>query len=156
MAGSSYVGNAGQLVVMAEFLLRGYNVAMPEVDVGDDIFVVKHRGGQLWRIQVKTAVGKQRTYGYSGQFAITLSQLENPRDPDLHYVFALRKADQWDFLAVPRETLLTAHRDEGIGSVSGGNVILTLRFRETEVVCSGRNLQPYRNNWEAWPLIAGP
>ncbi len=25
---------------MAEFLLRGWNVAIPEVDVGDDIFVV--------------------------------------------------------------------------------------------------------------------
>jgi len=36
MAQSGYVGKAGQLAAMAEFLLRGYNVAMPEVDVGDD------------------------------------------------------------------------------------------------------------------------
>lgn len=35
-----YVGRAGQMAAMAEFLLRGYNVAVPEVDVGDDIFVV--------------------------------------------------------------------------------------------------------------------
>ncbi len=26
---------------MAELLLRGWNVAIPEVDVGDDIFVVR-------------------------------------------------------------------------------------------------------------------
>jgi hypothetical protein len=38
MPGSGYVGKAGQLAVMGEFLLRGYNVAMPEVDVGDEIF----------------------------------------------------------------------------------------------------------------------
>lgn len=35
-----YLGHAGQMAVMAEFLVRGYNVAIPEVDVGDDIFVV--------------------------------------------------------------------------------------------------------------------
>ena len=38
MAGTSHIGKAGHLAAMAEFLLRGYNVAMPEVDVGDDIF----------------------------------------------------------------------------------------------------------------------
>ena len=39
MARSAYVGKAGQLAVMAEYLMRGYNVAMPEVDEGDDVFV---------------------------------------------------------------------------------------------------------------------
>lgn len=34
-----YVGRAGQMAVMAEFLLRGWNVALPEVDIGEDIFV---------------------------------------------------------------------------------------------------------------------
>lgn len=33
---SLYIGRSGQLAVMAEFLYRGYNVAIPEVDVGDD------------------------------------------------------------------------------------------------------------------------
>jgi hypothetical protein len=41
MVVSNYVGKAGQLAVMAEFLLRGYNVAMPEADVGDVFFVVE-------------------------------------------------------------------------------------------------------------------
>jgi hypothetical protein len=156
MPGSNYVGKAGHLAVMAEFLLRGYNVAMPEVDVGDDIFVVEDRRGQLWRIQVKTAIGKERAYGYSGQFALSLSQLENPKDPDLYYVFALRKADQWEFLVILRKVLLGEHRDQGVGTVSGGNVILTLRSREHQVLCSGRDLQHYRNNWHDWPVIGGP
>ena len=34
---SLYVGRSGQMAVMAEFLIRGYNVAVPEVDVGHDI-----------------------------------------------------------------------------------------------------------------------
>lgn len=28
------------MAVMAEFLMRGYNAAIPEVDIGDDILVV--------------------------------------------------------------------------------------------------------------------
>ena len=32
-----YVGRAGQMVVISEFLIRGWNVAVPEVDVGDDL-----------------------------------------------------------------------------------------------------------------------
>jgi len=35
-----YLGKAGHLMVMAEFLTRGWNVAIPEVDIGNDIFVV--------------------------------------------------------------------------------------------------------------------
>lgn len=155
MARSSYVGKAGQLAVMAEFLLRGYNVAMPEVDVGDDIFVVRDRTGQLWRIQVKTAIGERRGYGYSGKFAVALRQLEDPRKPDLHYVFALRRGAQWEFLAIPRSALLNEREDQGVGSVSGEAVILTLRYWDQSVLCSGRDFQGYRNNWQEWPVIAG-
>ena len=48
-----YIGRAGQLAVMSEFLLRGWNAALPEVDVGDDVFVVKDKGGDLFRIQAR-------------------------------------------------------------------------------------------------------
>jgi hypothetical protein len=40
---------------MSEFLLRGWNVAIPEVDEGDDIFVVRHETSRLMRIQVKAS-----------------------------------------------------------------------------------------------------
>lgn len=46
MVNRNYTGKSGQLAVMAEFLIRGYNVAMPEVDEGDDVFVVHHDGDQ--------------------------------------------------------------------------------------------------------------
>jgi hypothetical protein len=32
-----YTGRSGQFAVMAEFLRRGYNVAIPEIDIGEDI-----------------------------------------------------------------------------------------------------------------------
>lgn len=53
-----YTGKSGQLVVMAELVSRGYNVAVPEVDIGDEleaphvldmnyVFAVRHRDS--WR-----------------------------------------------------------------------------------------------------------
>ena len=87
MTKDSFVGKAGQLAVMAEFLLRGYNVAMPEVDVGDDILVVNDWAEQLWRIQVKTATGVKRAYGYSGQFLVPLEQLTSAQRTPLFYIF---------------------------------------------------------------------
>ena len=60
-----YIGRAGQLLVMSEFLLRGWNAALPEVDVGDDVFVVKDEDGTLFRIQVKTA-GEKEPFSHPG------------------------------------------------------------------------------------------
>ena len=39
MPSLQHIGKAGHLAVMAEFANRGYNVAIPEIDIGDDIFV---------------------------------------------------------------------------------------------------------------------
>ena len=115
MPGRNYVAKSGEAAVMAEFLIRGYNVAPPLVDVGDDIFVVHDEKGTLWRIQVKTATGQPRNYGSSGQFAVDLEQLATAKLPDLFYVFALRTAHQWEFLVVPRVDL----RNERHGTAEG-------------------------------------
>jgi hypothetical protein len=57
MGASHYIGKAGHLAVMSELTLRGYNVAMPEIDKGDDVFAVKDATGAMWRLQVKTSQG---------------------------------------------------------------------------------------------------
>lgn len=154
MPGTNYVGKAGDLVVMSEFLLRGFNVAMPEVDVGDDVFVVDDREGTLDRIQVKTATGVRRVNGVSGKFSVSLEQLAKAKRPDLNYVFALRQGvGQWEFLVISREKLRRQVRRHGVGKVSGDNLILYFSFQEAEVICSQRNFQQYRNNWDRWPVI---
>jgi hypothetical protein len=138
---------------MAEFLLRGYNVAMPEVDVGDDIFVVEDRKATLWRIQVKTAIGRRRRYGHSGKFAVSLGQLETVKKPDLFYVLVLRVGDRWEFIIVPRRALKEFHELASIVPVAGGDLILNCRLTATAVFCSGTDLQSRRNNWSEWPVI---
>src|SRR3954470_1213391 len=115
MATTGHVGKAGQRVVMAEVLLRGYNVAMPEVEVGDDIFVVEDERGQLWRIQVKTAVGKPMRDGCRAKFSVADRQLAQEKTPDLFFVFAVRHEGRWEFLLMPWRRLVIEHRIHGAG-----------------------------------------
>ncbi len=154
MAGKNYVGKAGHLAVMAEFLLRGYNVAMPEVDVGDDIFVVHDKEGRLWRIQVKTAIAKRRGYGFSGKFAVSWEQIQIEKQPDLFYVFALRADAMWEYVIIPRAVLHQLQVTERIAPNVGNKVILTFRFSETAVSCGRKNLRENWGNWSEWPMLS--
>lgn len=149
-----YVGRAGQMAVMAELLWRGWNVALPEVDVGDDVLVVKDETGDLWRIQVKTATAQPREDGYSAQFRISLRQLRAPRTPDLVYIFALRSAAGWEpFVIIDRDTLRLEHEIHGAGSVSAEHVVFRLVASPTSLQCSRRDFLPYQGDWSRWPVI---
>jgi len=101
-----YIGKAGQMAVMSEFLARGWNVAVPEVDVGDNIFVVRDSDGNLSRIQVKTGSAKEIRNGYSTQFSVPLQQLTFPVSPELTYIFAVRRNQLWEsFVVIDRASL---------------------------------------------------
>jgi hypothetical protein len=41
-----YVGRAGDLALMAELSWRGYNIAIPLIDIGDDVFAVNDKTGR--------------------------------------------------------------------------------------------------------------
>jgi len=149
-----YIGRAGQLAVMSEFLLRGWNAALPEVDVGDDVFVVKDEGGDLFRIQVKTATSKPSGGGYSAQFAVGLSQLKTPREPELTYVFTVRHGPNWGaYVIIPRDVLLQEHELHRVGSATRERLILRLVYERDRVRCGTRDLSPFRNDWARWPVI---
>jgi hypothetical protein len=150
-----YTGRSGQLAVMAVLLQRGYNVAIPEVDVGDDIFVVRDADGKLTRVQVKASMARGRTR-YSGNFHIPLAQLREAHDPDLVFVFAIHYEGYWrEFVVIESRELYGLRVSLGIGRLDQGGTRLSLRlsFGPTDVTCGGVNLQPYRNNWDRWPPI---
>ena len=143
------------MAVMSELLWRGWNVAVPEVDVGEDILVVRDENGDFWRVQVKTATAQSQLAGCSAQFSIALDQLELSRSPDLVFVFAIRNAGWWEpFIIVDRRTLLSEHVTHGVGSVSDGNLILRFSVQDSKLLCSRRDFQAYRNNWSWWPVLA--
>lgn len=149
-----YLGSAGQHLVVSEFLARGWNVAIPEVDIGDDIFVVRDSDGELSRIQVKTATAQEHTYGYSARFSVRLLQLETPLQPDLTYVFVVRHKERWDsFLLISREELFYEYENHHIGSKAGKTLVLNFRYSQNTVKCSDRDVSSYLNDWSGWPVI---
>lgn len=143
-----YTGAAGQAAVMSELLIRGWNVAIPEVDHGDDLFVVQDASGRFSRVQVKTGNGKKLVRGgcYT-QFNLQVAQLTKPRTPEIFYVFVARFRNQWtDFLVISRPDLDDERRTHKIGSLSNEGKRLTLRitFEDNDIKCSGRSYQNLR------------
>lgn len=144
------------MAVLAVLLNRGYNVAVPEVDRGDDLFVVHDQTGQLYRIQVKTATGKGKRR-VSGAFNISINQLRTPRVPDLHYVLVLLRPDgPREFLVISRKDLLELWEFEGVGHVTdeGRRLVLHISFGEDVVLCDHKRLDRYRDDWSLWPKLA--
>ena len=163
---------------MAEILARGWNVAVPEVDMGDDIFVAQDDGSRLTRVQVKTSAAEQSIGGAWTSKTIKLPSAQFFREGEevpLTYVFALRTDDRWEFVVVSRERLqdewFQSERDRLRATAVGRPVrgrprknpdqrpdpvalVVILSARDTTVW--GRNLHSYRNNWEAFELLMLP
>lgn len=152
-----YVGMAGQAFVGSEFLIRGYNVAVPEVDRGDDLFVVQDQSGNYFRIQVKTSQAKphKNTKHYSASFNISLPQLQTSPQPELFYALVVRYQETWsDIIIIERPRLLWEHQKHNIGSTTSKNLLLYLSFKDGDVKCKKRSLLQYRNNFSNWPTIS--
>jgi hypothetical protein len=149
-----YLGKAGHLTVMSEFLTRGWNVAIPEVDIGDDIFVVQDDNGTLRGVQVKTSTSTIRQNTFSGQFNVPLTQLKSIANIPVHYVFVVRHNGQWTKPVVIRQDYLLDHfQNDKIGSEYEGNLSLYFSYSTDKVDCSGINLSRYVSDFSDFPLI---
>jgi hypothetical protein len=151
-----YRGRGGQMAVMAEFLMRGYNVAIPEVDIGDDILVVTDSSGEYAKVQVKTALAVKTREGYSTRYTLKFTQLRTPSSPETWYVFANRLDGQWiSFVPIARQQLYDFHRLHNVGSLSQNSTLgLYFSYTNDSITCSGQNLSNYLNNWRDWPELA--
>jgi len=139
---------------MSEFLTRGWNVAIPEVDIGDDIFVVQDDNGTLRRVQVKTATSTVRQNSFSGQFNVPLNQLRNMANIPVHYVFVIRHNDQWTKpVLIRQDYMLELMQNDKIGSEYDGNLNLYFSYSKDKVECSGIDLTKYISDFTDFPLI---
>lgn len=161
MASHHYLSKAAHLAVMAELAWRGYNVALPEIDVGDDIFAVNDTSGNMWRIQVKYGkIKKQKKKSIAAIFPCRKDQLEKADSPELYYVFVFRHT-VWRFAIFPRVALLTHHQTNSWGSpfVNRQNQknYLNFRFSLTDVGVltygSGAAKKDVTANLEKWDEI---
>jgi hypothetical protein len=149
-----YLGKAGHLTVMSEFLTLGWNVAIPEVDIGDDIFVVQDDSGTLRRVQVKTSTGTPRQNGFSAQFKVSITQLKNIANIPVHYVFIVRFNNQWTKPIIIRQDYLLNHwQNDNIGSVHEEKLNLYFSYTLEFVECSGVDLTNYISDFSDFPLV---
>ena len=154
MPGTHYTGKAGHLAVMGEFTLRGYNVAMPEIDKGDDVFVVRDETGAMWRLQVKTSLGAQQAASYRYQFRVRENMIQTAQNPELHFIFVMRNNGRWRFLVMDRAVLRNYVINDHLGTLSNDHRQITVTLTNAgQATCSGRDLANHLEDWATWPEL---
>jgi hypothetical protein len=161
MTSSHYIGKAGQIAVMAELAWRGYNVSIPEIDVGDDVFALNDSNAKLFRIQVKTATGIKltRTDAYRCKFRINRDHL-NSRNSGTHYVLVGRHGGNWRFLIFKRFVLARLLK-AGLGTkMKKGWHMVTVIFSGRHKAHSSTkktafDLSKHAWRWSLWPKLPG-
>lgn len=151
---NQYLGKAGHLNVMSEFLMLGWNVAIPEVDVGDDIFVVQDDNGTLRRVQVKTSASTIRKDSFSGQFNLSVKNLRNVTSILIHYIFLVGHNGKWTKPVIIRQDYLLDHfENNNTGSEARGKITFYFSYANGKVECSGQDFTRYFNDFTDFPVI---
>lgn len=100
---TTHFGRAGEYFVMSELLLRGWNVAVPVVDVGDDVFIIDDRDKAIRRVQVKSSTTTRDEDGsHQAQFNLSRAQLRGVQPVEPYDVLLARLDERWRFLVIPR------------------------------------------------------
>lgn len=151
---NQYLGKAGHLFIMSEFLIRGWNVAIPEVDTGDDIFVVEDQNTVFRRVQVKTSQVTQRQKSRSMQFQLPVKQLKTISPTLLHYIFLGRFTETWTKpIIIRQDVLYDYYANHQIGNLHQESLVLYFSWQENQVICSGQDFTPYINDYRDFPVI---
>jgi hypothetical protein len=165
---ATYFGRAGEYAAMSEFLLRGWNVAVPVVDVGDDAFVINDDDKATLRVQVKSAHAT-RVDGTSlvkAHFTLSRTQLRADEQIELVYVFMVREAERWRFLVIPRQRLAEIHARyvvaprTGPGRPRKSHELAKVDELGFDVTIDGKTATGWSSllteYLEAWPAELGP
>lgn len=154
---NQFLGKAGHLHMMAEFLMKGWNVAIPEVDIGDDIFVVKDEEGTLRKVQVKTSRGKATKKGYTAQFSASDLNLANIGPVVGHYVFIVRLDDDtWSKPVIIKQDVLNQMYEDGeVGSLAGKTIVFSFKYTQNgdKVICLKKDLSVFINDYVDFPQL---
>jgi len=152
---------AGHLAAMSEFLLRGYNVAIPYVDRGDDILTIEDGDSLIRRIQVKTSSVTLRGSTIHLKYKLKALQLRTPdRETQLFYMLMWREEDRWRWILLSRGQLSELREAESRGRArefSNNELTLEILLADSATATPllwGSSLAPYYNRWSAdWPLL---
>jgi len=150
----TYKGKSGQLYVMSELLMRGWNVAIPEVDTGDDIFVVKDLSGDLRKMQVKTTYTVEIIRnGFKVKFNIPSKQLRLPQEVEIIYALVIRKENKWvDKIIIIQREVLEKKLSLIKKNIKAKNINLYLKFEGNNVFAQSENFNEHVNDFSAFPI----
>lgn len=171
----THFGRAGEYYGMSELLLRGWNVAVPVVDVGDDVFVIDDNDKTTWRLQVKSAeaepIAEADGGGVKARFNLSRAQLRTLQQIELFYMLLIRSEGRWRFLVIPRPSLFeirNAHvaanaeregpgrRPIGDESATTDGLPLQVVLRAGDATAWGASLGPFLDQWpETLPRVTG-
>jgi hypothetical protein len=174
----THFGRAAEYFAMSELLLRGWNVAVPVVDVGDDAFVIDDTDKTTWRLQVKSANGKPYPKGGEGwvkaRFLLSRVQLRVEQPIELFFLLMVRIEEAWRFLVIPRADLmairdrLVAGRNSNRGrrgrppvgdeDATTDGLLLEVLLRKAHARGWDERLSTYLDTWprELAPVLGGP
>lgn len=141
---------------MSQLLSRGYNVSVPEVDLGDDVLVEYPEGRKTKSVQVKSRTKDEPPHQSRtvGRFIVPTRQLLTRRSPELCYVFAVWIHGQWDTLIISRRSLLRAWLGRHGRPAAKKVTNFAFTFHPDRVHGLGRSFNQYRNNWDRyWPRL---
>lgn len=161
---------AGHYAAMSEFLYRGYNVAVPSVDVGDDVYVVEDGDGTMWRLQVKTADCHRderddhgKLVSVTGTYGLSRRQLAKAKANELFFIFVVRWEARWRFILISRnelrevrERMVAADRGGRPGrppvsdhSATSDRLTLDVMWSPDDAKGWGASFAPYLDRWPA-------
>ena len=160
MSRNGYTGKAGQLAAMGELAWRGYNVALPEIDKGDDIFSVNDTTGTMLRIQVKTSIARRQPRINASKYSFNVrgSAISVPQSPELHFVFACRIELGFRFLVMSRDVLRNYVNSHNAGSpgerAKEGRRFEIQIFDDGCAKClPGIDWSSHLEDWATWPSL---
>lgn len=154
-----FLGSGAQLAVMGELTARGYVVATPSVDIGDDLLVARGNGAFSYRVQVRGRMPTRcrRLKAHYASYIVKSQQLQRAWSPELYYVFALRIGSNWEHVVISRKELLALFRKLGRKLTHPRSLTLAFSFHENHVFGLRQEMQQYRNNWSRyWPDLVHP
>ncbi|MDC0718995.1 hypothetical protein [Nannocystis bainbridge] len=151
---TTHFGRAGEFYAMSELLLRGWNVAVPVIDLGDDVFVIDDRDKTIRRVQVKSTEAKPlsaEANTWEATFNLSRAQLRTAQPIELYYMFLVRYPRSWRFLLIPRPELLAIRNGRTVSPRAGaGRPALTDGQARTDALGLTVTIQgSSASGWEA-------
>lgn len=153
-----FVGASGEHAVLSELLIRNYNVAVPDVDLGTDSYVININDGGSKRIQIKTALIRQTKNGWQCGLVFRKDYLR-PNYMGIDYLFApLRdeSINKWNnILIIKMDTLYVYLQNNGYDLSGKKKMTIPLKFvsKRNKYYIKNEEITAHIDDWSAWPKL---